>query len=220
MPFRIRISFVRDRRIYPNSRGLGFSHSPRHRDRRIGPGVSPIRISCFIFLSLFRDKFFSKQGYLGENLELQPLVGPCSRLCCLQRGILGWRWRLWTVQLQTRPLCTCLAHLSRNALPKVVEDYTDEIEVAEMTGGQAAADQALESRRKRQRAWADRSADSNPSEWRALKRPRVATYNFIRYLDNQVTCLRSLGLCYRLLNLESECCGLYTRDPCKQGWGC
>lgn len=73
----------------------------------------------------------------------------------------------------------------------VCEDYTDEVDVAVLVGGEAAGALVRAEQEKRQRAWVERSTDSAPSAWRAAKRPRTASHIFIRYLDNQV--LRATG---------------------------
>lgn len=74
----------------------------------------------------------------------------------------------------------------------VVEDYTDEVCVAEMTGGDDFARKETENRKRRQQAWADRQPNSTAKEWRPTKRPRVSSYNFIRYIDNQATLVITL----------------------------
>lgn len=75
---------------------------------------------------------------------------------------------------------------------QVVEDYTDEVCVAEMIGGDDLARKETESRKRRQQAWSDRQPNSTAKEWRPTKRPRVSSYNFIRYIDNQATLVITL----------------------------
>lgn len=68
----------------------------------------------------------------------------------------------------------------------MVADFTSEIDVALLTEGEAAAQGELKRRRERQEAWVGRY-ENEPEEWQAKKRPRTASYNFIRYLDNQAS---------------------------------
>lgn len=80
---------------------------------------------------------------------------------------------------------------------KVVDDYTSELQVGELLGGEEGKATALEKQRKRQRSWMERDSAVDCATWQPEKRPRLASYHFCRYLDNQASVGVSVGLSRR-----------------------
>ena len=73
-----------------------------------------------------------------------------------------------------------------------MEDYTDDVEIAAILGGDEAAEVAAQQRQKRQAAWVEKGESTDAKDWRPAKRPRVASFAFLRLLDNQA-CLLAHG---------------------------
>lgn len=89
-------------------------------------------------------------------------------------------------------LFTCDMHAAL-VVAQVVSDYISEVDVAQAAGADVQAE--VDARQKRQRAWLARgeATSCKGQSWQAPKRPRLASYTWARYLDNQV-CRGLFGL--------------------------
>ena len=91
---------------------------------------------------------------------------------------------------------------------EVVKDFTAEMEMAEDMGeGAVRVSEEKEKVKKRQEAWLSKSEDStgrSAALWRVHKRARGASYQQLRYVDNQLLFTTGEGLKQYGVNLGED----------------